>query len=260
MTPAPSFDLDWLIDLAQAAGDIGLHYFRRTTAERKADKTIVTAADREIEHLLVDALRHRHPQDGILGEEGADLHSAADRVWVLDPIDGTLSFASGLPIWCVCIGLMVATQPAAGVIYLPATRDCFAAGLDGPALLNGQPITVAPPAPHDAETVFFGISDHHRHWRMDFPGKIRNYGSCAAHFCYVAHGSGIGAVNTHTAIWDIAAALPILERAGGQATLLDGSPIPLAAMMDGSKIHHPVIAAASHHLADLRHRLHYTAP
>lgn len=258
MTPPPSFDLAWLIALAQTAGDIGLRHFRQTTAERKADKTIVTAADREIEHLLVNELRHHYPQDGILGEEGSHHRATAERVWVLDPIDGTLSFANGLPVWCVCIGLLVAAQPVAGIIYLPATSDCFAAGLEGPALLNGRPITVAPPAPLDAETTFFGVSDHHRHWHTDFPGKIRNYGSCAAHICYVAQGSGIGAANTHTAIWDIAAALPILERAGGQATLLDGSPVPLAAMMDGSKIHHPVIAASSHHLSDLRHRFHYT--
>lgn len=252
-----SLDLPWLIDLARSAGDVALGYYRRTLARRKPDATLVTEADWAVERFLTDQLRRRHPQDGILGEEEGGKQASSGRTWVIDPIDGTAVFAAGLPIWAICIGLMVGDTPAAGVVYLPATRDCFAADLDGPATLDGVPIQVMPPGPLHGESMLFGPADAHRLWRIDFPGKVRGFGSCAANICFVARGSGVGAVNTGTALWDVAAALPILERAGGQAVLLDGSPLPLAAMFDGAKLRVPVLAASPHFLADLRVRLSF---
>ena len=257
-----AFTFPWLIDLAKAAGDIALSHYRQTVVQWKADATQVTEADRAIERFLTAELRRRYPQDGILGEEGAGYRATSERTWVLDPIDGTAVFAAGLPIWSICIGLMVGDRPAAGVVYLPATNDCFAAGLDGPATLNGAPIHVMPPGPLHIESMLFGAADAHRLWQIDFPGKVRGLGSCAANFCFVACGSGVAAVNTDTALWDIAAALAILERAGGQATLLDGSteprsPLPLAHMMDGSKLPSPILAAPPHYLAELRAHLRF---
>ena len=136
------FELDWVIDLAKEAGEIALSYFRRTSITWKADKTIVTEADRAVESFLTSELRQRYPDDGILGEEGASHQRQARRQWVLDPIDGTSVFAHGLPIWGICIGLMVEDRPVAGVVSVPAVGDCYAAGIDGPALLNGEPIQV----------------------------------------------------------------------------------------------------------------------
>lgn len=253
--PATAFDLDWVIDLAKTAGKIGLDHFRRTAITWKADRSIVTEADKAIEKFLSAAIAERYPDDGILGEEGQSVRRHARRQWVLDPIDGTSVFAHGLPVWCVCIGLMIDDHPAAGVVYLPALGDCFAAGLNGPATLNDQTIEVAPDAPFDHEQIFFTSADGHNLWDFDFPGKVRAFGSCAAHFCYVASGSAVGAINVKTALWDVAAALAILERAGGRCVMLDGSPLPLSAAMDGSKFAQPLLLAPTYFLDNLRSRI-----
>ena len=251
------FDLDWLIMLARDAGEIALSYFRRTGSRRKADRTIITEADFAVESFLTAKLRQRFPNHGILGEEETAYHRHAAHTWVLDPIDGTAVFAAGLPIWCISIGLLVDGKPAAGVVHIPATNDTFSVDLDGPARLNGDPIHVAANEPYHDETILFGVADAHRLWRIDFPGKMRAFGACAAHFCYVAAGFGVGGMNTHTALWDIAAALPILERAGGACTLLDGSPLPFDKIIDGSKIPQPVVFAPTYFLEDIRGRLTY---
>ncbi|RME83941.1 MAG: hypothetical protein D6775_06815, partial [Caldilineae bacterium] len=113
------------------------------------------------------------------------------------------------------------------------------------------------PAPYTRDSIIFGAADAHRLWRIDFPGKVRGFGSCAAHLCYVAAGMGVAAINTSTSLWDVAAALPILERAGARAELLDGSPLPLAAAREGGKFPQPIVAGTPYYLDDLRPRLHF---
>jgi myo-inositol-1(or 4)-monophosphatase len=249
------FDASWVKALAYEAGEIGLRHFRQTTASRKADNTLVTIADGEIETFLKQCIGSRHPDDGILGEEDGQHQGRSGRHWVLDPIDGTAVFAAGLPNWCVSIGLMAAGQPIAGLVYLPVTGDCFIADTHGPATLNDEPINVAPRSPYTRDTMLFGVADAHRAWEVDFPGKVRAFGSCAAHICYVAQGSGVAAFNAKTALWDVAGALPILERAGGQMIQHDGSPFAAADYLDGSKFRQPIIAAAPHYVEDIRNRI-----
>ncbi len=246
------FDASWTIQLAKEAGEIALKHFRRTIAMRKADNTIVTEADHEVERYLTGALRARYPIDGILGEEGTSHQRQAPRQWVLDPIDGTSVFSFGLPIWSICIGLMFKNEPIAGIVYLPATNDCFVADVAGPALLNGEPIYTAAEAPLNSESILFGAADAHRLWQIKFPGKVRAFGSCAAHLCYVARGSAVAALNTNTALWDIAAALPILKRAGGECILLDGSPVLVETLLDGCKLPLPILAAPPYYLDVIR--------
>jgi myo-inositol-1(or 4)-monophosphatase len=256
-TLSPNFDLAAIAALAREAGKMALDYFRNTTVTMKADDTPVTAADKAIERFLTAELRERYPEFGILGEEGADFDENATYRWVLDPIDGTNAFAAGLPVWGVSIGLLRGSQPLAGVFYLPAVNDCFAVDLEGPATLNGRPIHVAPAEqPITAEDIILGSADAHLRWDIRFPGKVRAFGSCAAHFCYVAAGSALAGLNTYTAIWDIAAALPILTRAGGSAELLSGKPLPLDAAARGVKIPEPVFFGSPHYLDAIRAQLH----
>ena len=235
------FDLDFLIALAQEAGEIARRWFRHTTVEMKGDATPVTQADREVEAFLTAELRRAYPDYGILGEEGADLDEHARFRWVLDPIDGTNAFAAGLPVWGISIGLMEGIKPLAGVVYLPAVNDLFAVGLEGPAMLNGRPIRVIEDGPITPQSIIMSAADGHLRWDIRFPGKVRAFGSCTAHFCYVAAGSALAGLNTHTAIWDIAAALPILERAGGRAELFGGGPLPMESAARGEKIPEPIL-------------------
>ncbi len=243
---ANAFELEWVVDLARRAGELALRYYRHTTSERKADRTIVTAADRAVEAFLADEIHRRYPADGILGEESSNSQRNAECQWILDPIDGTSMFAAGLPIWCVSIGYMVGDQMQAGVVYLPVVDDCFTADLSGPAMCNGEVIAVAPePEVLDEESSIISSSDVHLIWDTDFVGKIRSLGACAAHGCYVARGSVLAALNTHTALWDVAGVLPILQRAGGEITLFDGSPLPVRRMLDGSKAPQPILMASA---------------
>jgi len=256
-TSSPDINLKEITDLAREAGNIALDYFRHTTVTMKSDHTPVTEADKAIERFLSSELRRAYPDFGILGEEGADLDESAAYRWVLDPIDGTNAFAAGLPVWGVSIGLMQGSQPLAGVFYLPAVSDCFAVDVEGPATLNGRPIHVIPAdQPITTESIILGSADAHLRWDIRFPGKVRAFGSCAAHFCYVAAGSALAGLNTFTAIWDIAAALPILQRAGGSAELLSGKPLPLEAAAKGEKIPEPVFFGSPYYLDAIRAQLH----
>ncbi len=252
-----AFDLDWVQALAREAGQIALSYFGRTTSMIKADNTIVTEADRAVEAFLVKKLNKRYPQDGVLGEEGASSQREAKRQWVLDPIDGTAVFAAGIPSWCVSIGMLEDGVPLAGVVYLPTTDDMFAVDLTGPATCNGEAIQVAAPAPFDSNTGMLSAGDIHSNWTIDFPGKVRALGSLAAHMCYVAMGSSIASINSYASLWDIAAALPILERAGGTTVLLDGSPLPIADIMDGSKLPQPIVSAPTYCIDDICSRVQF---
>src|ERR687886_1445093 len=90
--------LDFAVELARRAGDITLKHFRRLrTVERKADKSFVTAADREAESFLRQAILERFPSDGIHGEEEGERAGSSERNWIIDPIDGTYTFVHGVP-------------------------------------------------------------------------------------------------------------------------------------------------------------------
>ncbi len=238
-------DFAWLEQLVRRAGEIALRHFRRTTIQRKADNTIVTIADGEVEHFLRDALADAYPDDGFLGEEMSAQSGPSGRVWVIDPIDGTSAYAAGLPVWAVSVGVLINGEPLAGAVYLPLVDEYYSS--DGRvARLNGAPIHVDDSGQIGDETLLCVTSEAHRHYRIEFSGKTRAFGSSAAHICYVARGAAVAAVLGHQALWDIAGALPILRAAGGNLVCLpDGAPLTgIAAWVDGRKSPYPLLASA----------------
>ena len=112
-----------LESIATRAGQVALEHFHRVTPERKPDRTLVTEADRAVEAFVVAELRDRWPEVGIVAEEGTVRAPAGESSFVVDPIDGTAVFVAGLPTWCVCIGLMHAGCPRAGVVHLPCSAE-----------------------------------------------------------------------------------------------------------------------------------------
>ncbi len=111
-------------ELADAAGEIVRRYFRRgVTVDDKADMSPVTIADREAEAALRVLIERRFPDHGILGEEHGSVRTGAERVWVLDPIDGTKSFISGVPLFGTLIALVEGGVPVLGVIDQPISRE-----------------------------------------------------------------------------------------------------------------------------------------
>ncbi|MCJ7621166.1 MAG: inositol monophosphatase, partial [Anaerolineae bacterium] len=101
----PDVEVHLVMEWVRQAGRIALRHFNRVEGTRKADRTLVSQADLEIEDLLVAHLQSTYPSHGIVGEEGtSDVHG--EYVWVIDPLDGTRAFLSGLPVWGISIGLL----------------------------------------------------------------------------------------------------------------------------------------------------------
>ena len=122
------------------------HYERLEQIDYKSARDVVTEADHLSEALILDAIRARYPADAILAEETGEHRAVAGeaptsgrgRVWIVDPLDGTVNYANGIPFFCVSIGLVDGGLPAVGVILDPTRDETFAATADGPATLDGR--------------------------------------------------------------------------------------------------------------------------
>lgn len=211
--------------LAQEAGHITLRHFRRVAAERKADGSFVTAADREAEAFLRAEITKRFPHDAVLGEEAGEQMGSSGRRWIIDPIDGTYSFVHGVPFYGVLIGLEIKENPCVGVVYLPALGElvCAASGLG--CFWNGE-------ATHVSQTTRLGDSlllatDFHICERYGFGAAVdelqrsvamrRTWGDCYGHVL-VATGRADVMLDPVMNVWDCAALLPIIDEAGGTFT------------------------------------------
>ena len=238
-------DFDWLEHVVRAAGAIALRHFRHASAMRKPDNTLVTVADRQVEAFLREALSQAFPADGLLGEEMAAQCGHSGRVWAIDPIDGTATYAAGLPVWGVSVGLLQDWQPLAGIFYMPLLDELYLS--DGrQALFNGQVVRVDESQHIDSESFLVVTSETHRTYRIDFEGKTRTFGSAAAHICYVARGTAVAALLGRLSLWDIAGALPVLQAAGGSLAYLThtAQPLDLSSLADGRKTAEPLLAGA----------------
>src|SRR5437870_4642814 len=208
---APAWDytgsmaFPWRAELeavAARAGALALARFRRVTAERKADRTLVTAADREVEAALVAELGAFLPDAGILGEEGAARAGRGPYRIVLDPIDGTAAFVAGLGTWCVCIGILEEARPIAGVVHLPCLGETYSA-VGGAAWVNGTPLAPLGAAGTGGDRFIVTHAHAHRRHRITYPGKVRSLGSTAYHVALVARGLADGPRLGHPHLWDL---------------------------------------------------------
>ena len=237
--------------IAARAGARALQHFRRVTPERKADRTLVTAADREVEAALVAELGALLPDAGILGEEGAAREGRGPYRIVLDPIDGTAAFVAGLGTWCVCIGILEEARPIAGVVHLPCLGETYSA-VGGAACVNGTPLASLGAAGTGGDRFIVTHAHAHRRHRITYPGKVRSLGSTAYHVALVARGVADGALLGHAHLWDLAGPGAILAAVGGGYEYLGGGPVDLGALADGRRAPDYVLAGAPAALAALR--------
>jgi myo-inositol-1(or 4)-monophosphatase len=247
-----------VIDMAEVLAWVregGAHarsFFNNVRAERKADRSWVTQADREVEQLLRERIAARYPEHGVMGEEQGV--GAVDRefVWCIDPVDGTSAFVAGLPTWCISLGLMRAGAPYLGAIYLPILDDCYWADASGPAYRNDIPIAVSDHAAIDSNDWLAVPSTAHRSFQLTFPGKARCLSSVAADCCYVARGSAVGALIGRASLWDLAAGFAILRAAGGAMVHLSGAPVEPALLLDGRRLPEPIVISSPAMLESIR--------
>jgi myo-inositol-1(or 4)-monophosphatase len=238
----PAEILDNVAAIARGAGDIMLRHFAAPipTARKSSRIDIVTAADTEAEAWIVGELRRQFPAHHIVGEEGGGQGAAAAGApyqWFVDPIDGTVNFASKLPHFCTSIALTTPDrQPLLGVIYDPTRRELFTAVRGQGAQLNGQPLRVTDTAelvdavitsgfPYDKHT---NPDNNLREWSA-FLRKIRGerrLGSAALDFAYVAAGRLDGYWEQNLQPYDALAGMLLVREAGGTVTDYRGGPDP----------------------------------
>jgi len=259
-------DLAFAVALAERAGRlVASRYERVESIDYKGAKDIVTEVDRASEALVERAVRRRFPGDGFLGEEGGARPAApgrrspgrsgrrsgagpADgqegaaraaplgggrldvgRTWVVDPLDGTINFANGIPYFCFSLALVEDGRPVVAVVRDPLRRETFSATAEGPAMLGRRPVVVsAKPRLADALVALAvgGRAAAARTRRLRRAVRMtRSMGSAALSLSYVANGRFDAFCQTvGLSAWDVAAAGLIAERAGATVTSLDGGP------------------------------------
>ena len=237
MTSAWADELAFATDLARRAGAILLDSYERVQRiDYKSKRDVVTDADYASERLIIRAIKERYPDDAILAEESGehagmlrDDGSGNGRTWVIDPLDGTVNYANGIPFYCVSIGLVVDDRPSVGVVLDPARDDLYSAAVDGPALLDGEPVTASAKqslSDYVVSLAVIGRGGLARERRIAPQIRIhRRMGSAALALAYVANGRFDAFVqNGGLSPWDVAAAGLIAERAGAIVTDLTGGP------------------------------------
>jgi histidinol-phosphatase len=218
--------LDFTVRLARDAGGITQRHFKGSLpVERKADNSLVTIADREVERYIRESIEQTFPDDGVVGEEEVERTGASGRRWIIDPLDGTFSFVHGVPLYGVMIGLEIEEKPALGVVNLPAINEIASAARGLGCFLNSEPARVSSTSSLDQALLLatdFGACD-----KFGFApaaaalqsavAERRTWGDCYGHIL-VATGRADVMLDPVMNIWDCAALLPILEEAGGTFT------------------------------------------
>ena len=190
----------------------------------------------------------------MLAEEGSS-RPGSDFTWIIDPIDGTRAFASGLPVWGISVGVFYQGYPYAGVFYMPATREMHW-GNNTQAFCNDRELFPKYALDIDSPLAFIAVpSNAHRHYEISF-NRLRSLGSTTAHLAYVARHVAVAALTRQIYLWDIASVLPILNATGVGLIYLSGKPLELSALMDGSLSPEPVVAAPIDIIEDVRALIH----
>lgn len=217
--------------VTQEAGAMALDYQRRgVTAEAKADESPVTAADRACEKLIVDLIAREFPDDGVLGEEGANREARNGRKWIIDPIDGTRDFVRGIPLWAVLIGLEENGRIVAGAAHSPRQGMLLWASKGQGAYANGARIRVSTHSePENAVLAFNGFNKAGVEgfaarllpWIARF-WAVRSLGG-AVDSMLLAQGQADVWIEPNAAPWDLAPLKLLVEEAGGIFKSFDGA-------------------------------------
>lgn len=223
--------LEHALVCARAGGDFTLEYFRPgvVAADRKADGSPVTAADRGCEALIRREIRAVFPDDGLLGEEYGDEPGTSGYRWIIDPIDGTFSFMHGVPLYTTLIGIerVADGEVVAGVIRAPALDEVVYAGLGGGAWHQvGSAEASAAGVTHTDSLSAATVSTTSLDYWDDAAAWVAVHGACkhtrgwpdAYAVLLVATGRCDAVVESNVHPWDVAPFGPILREAGGRAT------------------------------------------
>ena len=224
-----------LIDMARGAGEILRDgYGQHIQVEYKGVIDLVTEVDHRSEAFLLREIRQRFPGQRVETEESLGLDGADKHVWYIDPLDGTVNYAHGIPIFSVSIAYAREDELVLGVVYDPMRDDCFYAERGQGAWLNGRSLEVSSTPELKSCLLVTGFSydswtnsnnnlEHFADFTLKTQG-VRRLGSAALDLCYVAAGRIDGYWELSLNHWDLAAGTLIVQEAGGIVTDIHGEP------------------------------------
>lgn len=258
--------LETAIKAARAAGQIIRERFgSQLQVRHKGRIDLVTEVDVACEKELRRVILGDWPEHAILGEEGG-AQGSSNALWIVDPLDGTRSFAHGYPFVCVSVALEIDGQVQVGVVYDPIREELFRAVRGGGAFLNDQPIAVSSVDTLEQALLVTGFPYHLAEFDStaffamfrDYvvaSGGIRRDGSAALDFCYIASGRLDGYWEFFLNPWDAAAGALIAVEAGARLTNLGGDAYDIRVaelLVSNGLIHDSMLKVAAPYLAEMR--------
>ncbi len=247
--------------VALAAATAGANVIRAAghagrSVSYKGDVDPVTETDAASEAAILDLIGQNRPDDLVLAEETGGADWSTGRVWIVDPVDGTVNFLHGIPHVGVSVGLWIDGSPSVGVVVDPYRNETFHATLGGGAHLNGHPIHVSSVSDIGRSLVVTGFPYDRRQRAREYAATlgnvlaraqgIRRFGAATLDFCWVASGRFEGYWEYGLGPWDAAAGILILSEAGGVTTDFSGGPYILGSstvLATNGSIHGEMIEA-----------------
>jgi myo-inositol-1(or 4)-monophosphatase len=258
--------LNFATQVAREAGGLLIQRLGAAKITNKGDINLVTEADIAAENLIIERIRSRYPQHGILAEESGEAVLAGGRrsewKWIVDPLDGTTNYAHGYPCFCVSIALEHQGALEIGVVYDPTRDEMFAAERGEGATLNDRSIRVSAVEQLNDAMVCTGFPYNVRE-RADFARDftrftmaaqaVRRDGSAALDLAYVACGRFDGFWEDGLSPWDIAAGALLISEAGGKITNFSNEPLDIyneQVIASNGLVHEAMLGVLSTDFAD----------
>lgn len=243
----------------EAGARVLQHYFASKNlkiSNKEGINNLVTEADHASEKAIMDTIKEQFPDHFILSEEAGEMATGSEVKWIIDPIDGTVNYAHGIPICCVSIGVEKDGKMVMGAVYNPFLKEFYFAEKNAGATLNGDLIAVSAETEVDKACLVTGFP----YTYLDMPNgpldvfarfirrgvPVRRLGSAAMDLCWVAAGRFDGFYEHKLQAWDSAAGFLIVEEAGGRVTDFKGSyysPYQPSILATNGKIHDDMLLA-----------------
>ena len=255
------FDAEIATEAATLAGELLIRLRQGAATDTMEDATLDVdalraAGDRDANRAIVELIANSRVDDAILSEEAADdpRRIRADRVWIVDPLDGTLNFIHSFPVFSISIALQDADgELLCGVVYQPVLRELFTAQKGAGAYLNGKRISVSPRTDREGFLIGTGLPFKEYHYLESYVGMlkdvirdsagIRRAGSAAIDLAYTACGRFDGFWEYKLFPWDFAAGVLLVREAGGTVTDFNGQNDVFAtqSIIAGNATTHPLL-------------------
>ena len=245
-----------LLQATESAANVLKEYFNQSysISNKEGINNLVTEVDHRSEQVIIDIIKKDYPDHYILSEEAGELARDSEYKWIIDPIDGTINYANGIPICCVSIAVEISGRIEMGAVYNPFMNEFFFAQRGFGATLNDELIYVS----KKEEVLTSCLVTGFPYTYLDQPNgplevfsrlirsgiPVRRLGSAALDLCWVAAGRFDGFYEHELHAWDSAAGFLIVEEAGGKVTDLQGNyynPYQPGIAATNGKIHEELI-------------------